>query len=287
MRRTIALVSLTVLLVASPAVAQEALDTQLFPVVARGAGLAGTMWVTDLVVTNPMDAPIAVGVQFFPANQDNMFNPMFPNRIELEPGATTIVEDVLQTMFDYEEDIKGSLVLLADPNFLLGNPEGTVICAVTRTYNVGSPEGTFGQTVPSLLVNTNVGWASSIITGVRNDDNFRSNLGISNTSPSSPVTVHFKIKDQEGTALAEGSKRIRIASMNQWSFEQLGVGTVTGPLSVELWLDPSSMSEEPCEETFPNAFLAYVSKVDNGTGDAEFLSAAALEPYYCGVNPPD
>ncbi len=287
MRRTIAIVSLTVLLVTAPAVAQEALDTHLFPVVARGAGLAGTMWVTDLVVTNPMDAPITVGVQFFPASQDNMFNPLFPNRIQLGSSETTIVEDVLRTMFGYEDDIKGSLVLLADPNYLLGNPEGTVLCAVTRTYNVGSALGTFGQTVPSLLVNTNVGWASSFITGARNDDNFRSNLGISNTSPSSPVTVYYKIKDQEGIALAEGSKRIRIASMNQWSFQQLGVGEVAGPLTVELWLDPSSMSEEPCEETFPNAFLAYVSKVDNGTGDAEFLSAAALKPYYCGVNPPE
>jgi len=41
------------------------------------------------------------------------------------------------------------------------------------------------------------------------------------------------------------------------------------------------------EEGIPIAFVAFVSKVDNGTGDAEFLSAAALEPYYCGVNPPD
>ena len=91
--------------------------------------------------------------------------------------------------------------------------------------------------------------------------------------------------DRHGTELTVGSKNIKIASMNQWSFQQLGVDAVDGPLTVELWLDPSTMSEEPCDEAIPVAFLAYVSKGDNGTGDAEFLSAAAMKPYYCGVNP--
>ncbi len=60
---------------------------------------------------------------------------------------------------------------------------------------------------------------------------------------------------------------------------------VDGPLTVELELDPAYMSEDPCALDIPVAFIAYVSKVDNGTGDAEFLSAAAIEPYYCGVIP--
>ncbi|RLE21795.1 MAG: hypothetical protein DRJ65_15285 [Acidobacteria bacterium] len=287
MRRHLVLVTLTVFLIVTPVFAQEVLDLQFFPVVARGAGFANTMWVTDLVMTNPMDVPITIGVQFFPANQDNQFNPFFPDQFELGPGKTAIAEDLLQLVFGYEEGIKGSLVVLADPNYLLGNPEGTVFCAVTRTYNVGSAAGTFGQTVPSLVVNANVGWASSFITGVRNDADFRSNLGIANTSPMAQIKVYYRIRDRDGTTLAEGSKNIKIMSMNQWSFQQLGVDQVTGPLSVELWLDPSSMSEEPCEEAIPNAFMAYVSKVDNVTGDAEFLSAAAMKPYYCGVNPED
>ena len=283
--RRLALTTLAVLLLAAPVLAQEILDTQVFPVVARGAGLAGTMWVTDLVVTNPMDAPVTIGIQFFPANQDNIFNPTFPDRLELVAGETFIAEDVLQTVFGLDEDIKGLLVMLADPTYLVGNPEGTVIYAVTRTYNVGSDLGTYGQTVPSLVVNVNVGWALSYITGARNDADFRSNLGITATSPMGSIRVHYRIKDEEGTVLVVGSKNIRIASMGQWSFQQLGVGEVDGPLTVELWLDPSSVSDDPCAEEFPNGFLAYVSKVDNGTGDAEFLSAAPVEPYFCGVIP--
>ncbi len=283
--RRLVLATLAVVLLAVPASAQEILDTQIFPVVARGPGLGGTLWVTDLVVSNLMDEPITIGIQYLPERQDNLFNPMFPDRLELEPGETIIAEDVLQSVFGYEEGTKGALGLVADPNYLVGNPEGTHFLAVTRTYNVGSELGTFGQTVPSLVVNINVGWASSFITGARNDADFRSNLGIFGTSVYAPMTIHYRIKDGGGAVLAEGAKTLHIASLQQWSFEQLGVGEVDSPLTVEMWLDPASMSEDPCAEDFPNGFLAYVSKVDNGTGDAEFLSAASVEPYYCGVMP--
>jgi len=283
MRRLSVVFLVVIVLLSVPVAAQEVLNTHFFPVVARGAGMAGTMWVTDLVVTNPMDEAITIGIAFFPANQNNLFNPTFPDRLVLEPGETYIAEDVLLTVFGYDEGIKGSLVLIADPMFIPENAEGTIFTGVTRTYNVGSELGTYGQTVPSLVVNTNVGWAPSLITGAQNNADFRSNLGIAGTSPLAPITVHYRIKDFEGTVLVEGSKTLRIASMNQWSFQQLGVGEVDGPLTVELWLDPSNMSEDPCEEDIPSGFVAYVSKVDNGTGDAEFLGAAAIEPYYCGV----
>jgi hypothetical protein len=152
--------------------------------------------------------------------------------------------------------------------------------AVTRTYNTGGAEGTFGQTVPSLVAGgLNVFAESSFITGARNDDEFRSNLGIAGQSALGTIRVHYRIMDQEGIVLVEDSKRIRIASMNQWSFDSLGVGSVEGPLTVELWLDPDDLDEDPCEPIFPTGFLAYVSKVDNGTGDAEYLTAAPMMPY--------
>jgi hypothetical protein len=268
-----------VLVLATPAAAQEIFDTQVFAVVARGAGLLGTQWVTDLTVFNPTGAEVTIGIQFFVAGQDNLLDPTFPNRLVLAPHETLMVEDVLLNTFGYDEDIKGVLAMVADPNYLTDNEEGAAILAVTRTYNTGAAEGTFGQTVPSLVSAVNVGWGSSFITGARNDDAFRSNLGIAGTSPMGTIRVFYRIMDHEGTVLAEGSKRLRIASMNQWSFEQLGVGSVAGPLTVELWLDPADMDEDPCAFDFPTGFLAYVSKVDNGTGDAEYLTAAPMVPY--------
>ena len=280
MRRS--LVVAAILAIALPAAGQEAFSIQFFPVVARGPGLAGTQWVTDLTIHNPMDESVTVGMQFFMSNEDNLFNPLFPDSVTIPPGETVIMEDVLQTTFGYTDAVKGGMALVSDPNYLIGNPEGTKVVAVTRTYNVGGAEGTFGQTVPSMISTLNVGWDYSYITGARNDADFRSNLGISSTSVMSPVRVYYAIKDAGGAVLAEGSKVIRVASMNQWSFEQLGVGSVEGPLTVELWLDPANASADPCEdEPAPPGFFAYVSKVDNGTGDAEFLVSSPMEPFLC------
>ena len=280
MFRKCSLVVMGVLLLTMPAAGQEVFDTQVFSVIARGAGLAGTQWVTDLTVHNPTDATLFVGIQFFPADQDNLFDPTFPDQLELAPHETLMVEDVLLNTFGYDEDIKGVLALICDPNYVLDNVEGATMLAVTRTYNTGGAEGTFGQTVPSFVAGgLNVGFASSFITGARNDDQFRSNLGIAATSYFARVRVYYRIMNQEGTVLVEGSKNIKIASMNQWSFDNLGVGSVEGPLTVELWLDPDAMDDDPCEPDFPTGFMAYVSKVDNGTGDAEFLTAAPMVPY--------
>ena len=65
-------------------------------------------------------------------------------------------------------------------------------------------------------------------------------------------------------------------SMRQWSFSKLGVGTVEGPLIVELWFDQSSVPLDPCTD-FANAFGGYVSKVDEYTQDAEFMFAVPGE----------
>lgn len=280
MLKRCSLVMIGVLLLVLPASAQELLNTQVFSVAARGAGLAGTQWVTDLTVYNPMDVELIVGIQFFPGGQDNLLDPTFPERLTLAPHETLMVEDVLLNTFGYDEDIKGALILICDPDVITENDEGAVMLAVTRTYNTGGAEGTFGQTVPSLVAGgLNVFAESSFITGARNDDEFRSNLGIAGQSALGTIRVHYRIMDQEGIVLVEDSKRIRIASMNQWSFDSLGVGSVEGPLTVELWLDPDDLDEDPCEPIFPTGFLAYVSKVDNGTGDAEYLTAAPMMPY--------
>jgi hypothetical protein len=287
MRRIVLLMALVVLLVAQPAAAQFIEYIQLFPVVARGPGMGGTLWVTDLAVTNPTTAQVVVGIAYFPSGQDNLFNPLFPNRIVLEAGQTVLVEDVLLNTFGVSDASKGMLIMLTDPEFIPSNPEDAEIIAVTRTYNVGSPEGTFGQTIPSLVTAINVGWSSSWITGARNDDLFRSNLGIGNTSVFSQIRVHYRIRASTGIVLAEGSKVIRVASMDQWSLASLGVGTVQGPLSVELWLDEANVGLDPCEEDIPVSFVAYISKVDNGTGDAEYLMAAPFVPYICEASAPD
>jgi hypothetical protein len=272
------------LLAAGPAGAQEIAHTQFFPILARTAGAGGTQWVTDLAIHNLTGQQLIVGVQFLEADQANVFNPSFPNRFNLAPRETRLIEDVLHELFGFTTDVKGGMLVTADPSLIPGNPAGAEILATTRTYNVGDPAGTFGQTVPSLSRTINASATTSVVTGAINSTRFRSNLGIMNMSLFTELHVHFRVLDGDGATVAEGVKVIDPASVKQWSFQQLGVPKHDGPLTVELWMDPDDVMPDPCATQFPNMFIAYVSKVDgnpDGTGDAEFIYAAPHEPYGC------
>ena len=284
MARHVLTLALVGLCAALPAAAQQVSDFQFFPIVARTAGVGGTQWVSDLTIYNPHDHELTVGLQFFPADQANVFNPLFPVRVTLDARETVILEDVLHGLFHYATDVKGGLLTSSDHDLILANPEDDDFAAVTRTYNVGNPLGTFGQTVPALDSTYNAAWWPSIATGARNDDAFRSNLGIVSLSLFEEIQVHYRILAADGSTLVEGVKTIPTASVRQWSFAQLGVGRVAGPLTVELWLDPDSLTPDPCNVDFPNMFVGYVSKVDgnpDGTGDGEFIYATPTEELDC------
>jgi len=276
-----AILSLVVLaaVAAVPAGAQEVSNTQAFPAAAHIAGVPPSQWVSDVVVNNVNDYEIVVGFQFFPENQAHTFFDLrFDHQITMAARETRLFEDVLATLLGYTEDIKGALFVTCEPEFLpsSGNPEDSKIIATMRTYDVSSPEGTYGQTIPSTEWVDNFTENPSYLTGARNDDRFRSNLGIVNLSLVE-TTIHYRIMRSDATVVVQGSKTMGSLSTGQWSFERLGVGTVEGPLTVDLWFDPSSVSTDPCDDDFPNSFLAYVSKVDGESQDGEFIYAAPGE----------
>lgn len=288
MHRRFFVVAVLVLIVAVSAHSQEMAPTQFFPIVAHttGAGEPPTQWATDLVINNLSAHTVAVGLQFFPAGQANAIDPNFPIRIDLSVRETVLYEDVLSTYFGYDRNITGMLLVTCDPDMMLasGNQYSDMILATTRTYNVGSPQGTFGQTVPSLRPMANAYSGQSFVTGARNDGRFRSNLGIANLSLQS-ATIHYRILIGQARVLAQGTKTLPAMTVGQWSFFQLGVGRFEGAMTVDLWLDPDDVMPDPCLSPWPNMFMAYVSKVDGnpqGTGDAEFLYATPTQTLSCG-----
>jgi hypothetical protein len=275
----------------TPGVAQMVNETQFFPVVAHtaGAGDPPTSWRTDLTVYNPMDGQLTVGVMYFPSGQANPPEEL----LTLQARETRTVEDVVATLFGVTGNSKGSLLLECDDSIFPSNPDGSVMLATTRTYNVGSEVGTFGTAVPTVQFSDaflNGGQSISLITGVNNDENFRSNLGIVNFSFAEvPITVHYQFLDQNGLPIpgASGSKDLDEFDMNQWSFKKLGVPSVIeGPLTVELWLDPEDIPGDLCEieEDDFVVFVAYATKVDGnptGSGDGVFIYATPLERIEC------
>lgn len=284
MLRNTVIVVLALLLLAVSAAAQTG-DFLIIPVTAHTNGLNGTRWVTDLTLYNPHDYDLSVGLQFQLADTWLLPINLMASRhtIVLAPGETRVLEDLLPTVFELDGEVKGWVLVATLPPPYLPNPVGSRVYASTRVYNVGGEEGTYGQTVPAALVDAaNVGWGSSFVTGARNDGSYRSNLGFACLSLA--VTVHYRISSADGSVVASGELDGMQFSMHQVSFDDLGVGTVDGPLTVELWLDPADVTPDPCSVPFADpigAFFAYVSKVDNLSGDAEFLPAIPSSPFVC------
>jgi hypothetical protein len=273
--------------------AQLVNETQFFPVVAHtaGAGDPPTSWRSDVTVHNVTDGVLTVGLMYFESGNVAQWDGTYTVTLTLQPGETRTVVDVVATLFGITTSSKGSLLLECDDSIFPENPEGARMLAHSRTYNVGSEIGTFGTSVPTAQfsgVFLNGGQSISLITGVRNDSDFRSNLGIVNFSFAEvAITVHYQFLDQNNTVVASGSKDLDFMDMNQWSFRKLGVPKVTeGPLTVELWLDSEDIPGHPCEveEDDLVIFLAYATKVDGnptGSGDGEFIYATPLEPIEC------
>lgn len=261
--------------------AQERNNSFVVPVVAHttGAGDPPTRWVSDLVLHNLQDVPVTVGLAYFPFEHDNDWDGTFPVTIDLAARETRLVEDLLGTLFHRVSNTKGLLYVSCEEDAFPANPEDAEILLTSRTYNTGSPAGTYGQTVPTNSMLWNGSETPSFITGVRNDQRFRSSLGIVNIS-FEPITVHYKILDAQGSVLAASSVNIPAASGWQRLLSNLGIPKVEGPMTVELWLDPADVTPNPCESDDVTYFWAYVSKVDGnpqGTGDAEFLPAVPTQ----------
>ncbi len=289
MRLKFCLITVLLFGIVAPGAAQMVTETQFFPVVAHtaGAGDPPTSWRSDLTVHNPMDAELTVGVMFFQSGNLTEWDGTYTVTLTLQARETRTVEDVVATLFGITNNSKGSLLLECDDSIFPSNPDGSMMLATTRTYNVGSEVGTFGTAVPTVQFSgafLNGGQSVSLITGVRNDSDFRSNLGIVNFSFAEvPITVHYRFLDEDGTEIASGSKDLDAFDMNQWSFKKLGVPTVVeGPLTVELWLDPEDIPGYPCDipEDDLVIFVAYATKVDgnpSGSGDGEFIYATPLD----------
>ncbi len=284
----------SLLLAAAPLSAQQLADTHLFAVISATPGLGNppTQWVSDATVHNATDGPLTVGLQFLPEGQANVLDGTFSGPlsmiVQLGPRETRTLENIVQDGFGLTAAVKGMLIVTASPSFFPSNPDSSRLAATTRTYNVGSPEGTFGQTVAANIELVNAYAEPAIVTGARQDARFRSNLGVGSLAMDGPVTVHYRVRRGDGAVVADGARSVEQLSMRQWSFASLGVADQEEPLTVEVSLDPADLTPDPCavadQGGIPNAIFVYVSKVDGnpqGTGDAEYLPGVPSRPLDC------
>jgi hypothetical protein len=285
--KTGALFVLAAVAISASGHAQVAAPLQILPVIAKVSGAAGTDWVTSLSVSNISDLEADVSALFFRENQNNvpLLNPT--EVFALEPDKTLSVTDVLGSWYPLQGDTKGFLVLLAGPSD--GSDEPILLSAAGRIFNNANPAATYGQTIPSTLLSLAVAPATSVMSGAQWNDAIRTNVGVLNFTLR-PLDVFITIYDADGAAVATASKRIRTFSLGQWSLAQLGVEELGTPGLVELSVEPDTITWDPCFtepdlelEDLGGLFMAYMSRVDQVTGDAEFIQGQTDWLDYIGL----
>ena len=259
---------------ALPCAAQIALPIQVLPVMAKLSGSADTDWMSSLSISNIGQERADVTALFFRENQNNI--PLLgpSHEFSIGPGETLTADDVLGEWFPAEGNTKGFLVVFGEAE---GSDEDPFMLTVAgRVFNNADPNATYGQTVPSGVLGLMVAPGASNLPGVRSDDLVRSNVGVVNFSIF-PLDVIITTFGADGMALASVNRQVRSFSLSQWSLSQLGVGTLSTPGRVEVQVDPDSITWDPCFGEEPDIddlqgiFMTYVSRVDQVTGDAEFI----------------
>lgn len=264
-----ALVVMLAIGAAATSSAQLVGPVHVLPVVAKIGGAQDTDWVSDVSISNLHTGIVVVAANFFRQGRSNSFTPGDVGHSEvLQGGATLLVEDVLGQWFPEEGDTSGFLVV-----YSLDLQTG--ISVSSRTYNAADPEATYGQSVGSTISSAILGPGRLVLPGLRQDARFRSNLGVLNIG-AEPVDVEISLFDAGGAAVSSVVRGVGSLSLEQWSLTSLGAASLPGGGRAEVRLAASSLPEDPCQFTLDfglpvGVISAYLSKVDNATGDAEFV----------------
>jgi hypothetical protein len=196
-RIVFAVVSLILVLGASSLEAMTSGSDVLVAAAGRGAGQAGSMWITDLNVLNLGAETTTVEVFWLERNRPNP-SPVSAT-YSLAPGAALILEDVILEVFGLESG-SGAFRVVAD---------STVVVA-SRIYNLQDAV-TFGQGFEGIPRQAAFAAGQSTdVTGLREDARFRSNIVLIDASDQATgSTVLLSLLDEDGFEIASESVHLR------------------------------------------------------------------------------
>jgi hypothetical protein len=250
--RKLAFVFLGCALCASVASAQFVAPGATIPVVANTPGVGDTYWRSDVSILNINPWDITVVMYLLPEirNGEPTFEPIVTEPIAIPAMGQRTMPNVVQTEFGLVNR-KGALSILS--------LDGSPITASSRVYTFGAEGGSYGQDVHSVLT-ARTAWAP----GVRQDSLFRTNLGIFmplDPVPGAATLFNVTIYDADGTVAGSGTVSFPGSGVIQKNVTAFGVGTLVDGYAEITCADPSV------------AWYAYVSQVDQMTGDAVYRAA--------------
>ncbi|HUP66080.1 MAG TPA: PKD domain-containing protein [Thermoanaerobaculia bacterium] len=229
-----------------PAMARAAEGPLIVPVVGRAPGAGGTFWRSDLAILNPGATYFSLSVRMLRSGQDNRSARW--STVELLPMRSVTIRDVVGWLGD--GDGSGALEIRWDG-------EGPIV--TSRTYTTREDGGTYGQSIDAI--EATAGTVDAIITGLRSDSDFRTNLGVVNLDETA-AEIHFELLSPMGASVARTSIAVPATSHFQGSvlelFPEFASSPDIGPFTVR------SRASRP--------LFVYGSVVDRRSGDPVFIA---------------
>lgn len=217
----------------------------IIPAIAHSEGAKGTFWRSDCYLFNNMDEEVTVDLTYYPTESLQEIN----KTIILSPKEVGIFPDIVQTTFEREG--YGMLLMDASNTTHPQNPSKANIGLQCRTYTTDTEGGSYG-----MFILNQVGYGliwPGFIYGVENNLSFRANLGLA--CPFFPSTIHISYYDSSGALLGEEDVAVNAFQIVQFRIPYDMDG---GSIAIES-LNSSSLC------------YAYVTVIDNVTGDSSFL----------------
>jgi hypothetical protein len=217
------------------------------PAVADLAGILGSWWRTDAVLHNPNDRAVLARVALLPRRGHQQSDPAM---VVVLPGQT----------LDLSAELASLLATGPGTGALLVESEQHLIAA-SRTFTM-TAGGSFGQSVPALRQDQVLeDDDEAVLLQLAGGPAARTNVGLVNLSDSWS-RLRIELSRSDGTALGEIEVELPPSSFHQCTnllrdLSELEVAGATASISSETG----------------SAFIAWVSIVDNRTGDALFRLA--------------
>jgi hypothetical protein len=279
MRRTIALAAVALVLASSGVMALNSDDELWIPAAARGAGNAGSFWITDLMVMNISEEQVNVDITWLERGADNSEAEGVP--FEIGAGETLVLEDIISAVFGKVEAAGAIHIEVAGDEDKAGeDEENAALVATARIYNFDDGV-TFGQGFEGLVSDAAISAEDedpTHVIGISDSSAFRSNwygLNITEDDEGEPADAEVLVEllDLAGEVLASESFTMPPMAPLLYPVSGLGAGMVANAtlrftmIEGEAIFGASKVDEETND---PTTLEAHWECETEDKGDEEF-----------------
>jgi hypothetical protein len=251
-------------------------STLILPSVSHADGF-NSQWQSDIRLANPTGQPQQYLLTFTPTGTDVSTTEVHTTTIEVDPGATTAINDIVNTWYGFgalSDGLNGTLQITPVDSF--GNPLNisprAAAVASSRTYDVTS-NGTLGQFIPAIPFAQFIGGGSKLsLQQIAQSAAFRTNLGLAE-GLGQPVSLLLKVYAPNGSKVSSDIPATLAAGQQIQLNSFLAANGITNFADGRIEVSIASGGGK---------VAAYASVVDNGTQDP--LAVSGVDPTKVSAN---